>query len=87
MICPFRSVDAKSGKIVQKIPRSWHKWASRSSLGKHLRTHSKDHTRYDQGLEIHVGPRRISLPVGEAQLAECLKVWVGGPLELDAGIQ
>ena len=25
VICPFRSADAKSGKVVQKIPRSWHK--------------------------------------------------------------
>ena len=29
----------------------------------------------------------MSLPVGKAQLAGCLKVWVGGPLEWDAGIQ
>ena len=25
VICPFRSADAKSGKVVQKIPCSWHK--------------------------------------------------------------
>ena len=25
VICPFRSTDAKSGKVVQKISRSWHK--------------------------------------------------------------
>ena len=24
MICPFRGADAKSGKIVQEIPRTWH---------------------------------------------------------------
>ena len=30
VICPFRSADAKSGKVFQKIPRSWHKWASGS---------------------------------------------------------
>ena len=30
VICSFRSADAKSGKVVQKIPRSWHKWASGS---------------------------------------------------------
>ena len=30
MICPLRSVDAKSGKVVQEIPHGWHKWASRS---------------------------------------------------------
>ena len=30
VICPFRSADAKSGKVVQKIPRSWHKRASES---------------------------------------------------------
>ena len=30
VICPFRGADAKSGKIVQKIPRTWHKRASGS---------------------------------------------------------
>ena len=30
VICPFRSADAKSGKVVQKISRSWHKRASGS---------------------------------------------------------
>ena len=30
MVCPLRSADAKSGKVVQKISRSWRKWASRS---------------------------------------------------------
>ena len=29
-ICPFRGADAKSGKIVQEILRSWHKRASGS---------------------------------------------------------
>ena len=44
------------------------------SLGEHLRTHLKVLTKYDQGPEIYDGPRRVSLPVGEAQLAGCLKV-------------
>ena len=57
------------------------------SLGQYLRTHLKDHTRYDQGREIHDKPRRVSLPVGEAQLARCLRVQVGGPLEWNTGIQ
>ena len=30
VICPFRGADAKSGKIVQEIPRTWHKRASGS---------------------------------------------------------
>ena len=47
----------------------------------------KDHTGYDQGLEIHSKPRIMSLLVGEAQLAGWLNAWVGGPLEWDAGIQ
>ena len=34
----------------------------------------KDHTRYDRGPEIHDEPRRVSLPVGEAQLAGYLRV-------------
>ena len=57
------------------------------SLGEYLRIHFKDHTRYDRGPEIHGKPRRVSLPFGEAQLAGCLRVQVGGPLEWDAGIQ
>ena len=44
------------------------------SLGEYLKTHLKDHTRYDQGPEIHDDPRRVSLPFGEVQLAGCLKV-------------
>ena len=44
------------------------------SLVKYLRTHLKYHTRYDQGPEIHGEPRRVSLPLGEAQLAGCLRV-------------
>ena len=57
------------------------------SLGDYLTTHLKDHTRYDRGPEIHDEPRRVSLPFGEAQLAGCLRVQVGNPLEWDAGIQ
>ena len=30
VICQFRGADAKSGKVVQQIPRSWHKRASGS---------------------------------------------------------
>ena len=44
------------------------------SLGEYLRTHLTDHTRYDQGPEIHGKPRRVALPFGEAQLAGCLRV-------------
>ena len=47
----------------------------------------KDHTKYDRGPEIHGKPRRVSLAFDEAQLAGCLRVQVGGPLEWDAGIQ
>ena len=83
VICPFRSADAKSGKVVQKIPRS----RILVSLGEYLRTHLRDHTRYDRDPEIHGEPRKVSLPIGEAQLAGCLRVQVGGPLEWDAGIQ
>ena len=69
------------------------------SLGKLLRTHLKEHKRYDRGPEIHGKPRRVSLSVGEAQLAKCLymgmwskykkglKIWVDGLLAWDAGIQ
>ena len=51
------------------------------SLGEYLRTHLKDHAGYDRGLEIHGEPRRVLLPVGEPQLAGCLRVQVGGLLE------
>ena len=44
------------------------------SLGEYLRTHLKNHTRYDWGSEIHDEPRSVSLTVREAQLAGCLKV-------------
>ena len=88
MICPFRSADAESGKVVQKIPNMIKTgiWIL-VSLGEYLRTHLKDHTRYDRGPEIHGEPRRVSLPFSEAQLAGCLRVQVGGLLEWDAGIQ
>ena len=33
------------------------------SLGEHLKTHLQDHTRYDQGPEIHGRPKRVSLPL------------------------
>ena len=56
-------------------------------LGENLRTHLKNHTRYDHGPEIHGKTRRVSLPVDEAQLAGCLRVQVSGPSEWDAGIQ
>ena len=57
------------------------------SFGEYLGTDLKDHTKYDQGPEIHGKPRRVSLPFGEAQMSGCLRVQVGGPLEWDAGIQ
>ena len=57
------------------------------SLGEYLRTHLKDHTRYDRGPKIHGEPRRVSLPFGKIQLAGCLRVQVGGSLEWDTGIQ
>ena len=48
------------------------------SLGKYLRIHLRDHTRYDQGPDIYSGPKRVSRPFGEAQLAGCLRVcWSG----------
>ena len=39
------------------------------SRGQYLRAHLKHQIRYNQGPEIHCEPRRVSLPVGEAQLA------------------
>ena len=57
------------------------------SLDVYLRTHLKNHARYDRGPGIQGEPRRVSLPFGKAQLVGCLRVQVGGPLEWDAGIQ
>ena len=53
----------------------------------HLRTHLKDHTRYDQGTGSSVSQGECSPLVGEDQFSGCLKVWVSGPLEWDAEIQ
>ena len=44
------------------------------SLGEYLKTNLKDHTKYDQGPEIHSEPRRVSLLFSKAQLTGCLKV-------------
>ena len=44
------------------------------SLGDYLKTHLKDHARYDRDPEIHGKTRRVSLPFGETQLAGCLRV-------------
>ena len=52
-----------------------------------LRNNLKDHAAYDQVLGIRGKPKRVSLLVGKAQLAGCLKVLVGSSLEWDAGIQ
>ena len=42
----------------------------------------KDHTKYNQDLEIHGRPSKKSLLVGGAQLAGCLKAWLSaGPFE------
>ena len=67
MICLFRGADAKSDKVV---PRDSAQLAQTGvwilvSLGEYLRTHLRDHTRYDQGPEIHGKPRRGLLPFGE----------------------
>ena len=58
-----------------------------SCFDEYLRTHLENHTAYGQGLGIYDKSRRVSLLVGKAQLAGCLKVWPGGPLEWDASIQ
>ena len=39
------------------------------------------------GSRIHNKPRKVWLLVGKAQLAGCLKVYVGGPLDKNAGMQ
>ena len=86
------SIQRRGCQVGQGCPKDSAQLAQTSvwilfSLGEYLRTHLKDHTRYDWGPEIHGMPRRVSLPFGEAQLAGCLRVQVGGPLEWDAGIQ
>ena len=56
------------------------------SLGEHLSTHLKYYTGYDQDPEIHGKPRKLSLPVGKAQVTGYLKVGVSSPMEWDAAI-
>ena len=90
-ICDL-SIQRRGCQVWQGCPRDSKHLAQTGvwilvSLGDYLRTHIKDHTRYDWGPEIHGKPRRVSLPFGEAQLAGCLRVQVGGPLEWDTGIQ
>ena len=90
-ICDL-SIQKRGCQVCQGCPKDSAQLAQTGiwilvSLGEYLRTHLKDHTRYDQVPEIHGEPRRVSLPFGKAQLAGCLKVQVGGPLKRDAGIQ
>ena len=90
-ICDL-SIQRRRCQVWQGCPRDSAQLAQAGvwilvSLGKYLRTHLKDQTRYDRGPEIHGKPRRVSLPFGEAQLTGCLRVQVGGPLEWDTGIQ
>ena len=47
----------------------------------YLRGHIKEHTRYDQGPEIHGEPKRVSLSFGEVQagwLPESMGMWFVG---------
>ena len=79
------SPQKRERQVRQGCPKDFAQLAQMSvyilvSLGEHLTTDLKDHKRYDQGPDIYGKPRRVSLPVGEAQLAWCLKVWVGGLL-------
>ena len=86
------SIQRRGCQVGQGCPKDSEQLAQTGvwilvSLGEYLRTHLKDHTRYDWGPKIHGKPRRVSLLFGEAQLAGCLRVQVGGPLEWDAVIQ
>ena len=90
-ICDL-SIQRRGCQVWQGCPKDFVQLAQTGvwilvSLGEYLRTHLKDHTRYDRGPEIHGELRRMSLPFGEAKLAGCLRVPVGGPLDWDAGIQ
>ena len=60
MVCPLRSADAKSGKVVQTFCAAGTKgiYIDLSLLGKHLRTHLEDHARYDQVSKESVAPSR-----------------------------
>ena len=89
-ICDF-FIQKRGCQIWQGCPRDSAQLAQTGvwilvSLGEYLRAHLKDHAKYYRGPEIHGEPKRVSLPFGEAQLAGCLRVQIGGPLEWDAGI-
>ena len=86
------SIHKRGCQVWQGCPRDSAHLAQTSvwilvSLGEYLRSHLIDHARYDRGPEIHGKPKIVSLPFGKAQLAGCLRVQIGGPLEWDAGIQ
>ena len=68
----FRDCPGHSGTVGS--PRYIQASRSLSSLGEHLKSHLKYHTTLVQGPEIHGKSRKISLLVGEAQLAGCSKV-------------
>ena len=82
IIRPLRSADAKSGIGCLKDSAQLAQMGSRPLFpGEHLRAHQKNRAGYDQGPEIHGKPRKVSLLVGKAQLAGCLKVWESDLLE------
>ena len=76
VIRPVIIADAKSGKDVLNDSAQLAQTGVQILvyLGKHLRTHFKDHAGYDQGPEISVSQANVSLLVGKAQLVGCLKV-------------
>ena len=69
-ICDL-SIQKRGCQVWQCCPKDSAQLAQTSvwilvSLGEYLRTHLKDHTRYERGPEIHGEPRKVSLPYGEA---------------------
>ena len=57
------------------------------SPGAHLMTQLVDRVKCNLSPECHAWPRRVSPPIGEAQLAGCLEGLTSGPLEWDTSIQ
>ena len=56
-------------------------------LGEHPMPHLKDCAIYGQSLNFQDKPKRVSLLVGKAQLAEYLKLWLGDPMEWNTAIK
>ena len=87
-IRPLRSADSLSGKVINRFRTAGTNGRLDLSLSWRVSEDLlKDHASYGQGPRIHGKPNKVLLLIGKTQLAGCLNVSIGGPLEWDSGIQ